>query len=236
MPVKSHSNWSYTASYEPGASRTVLTIQTVPRHVQRRGPPTVASMQVSNYTVTTPISYHPGKIQCPPAPRIPYLDLAPCISDYLLEDVRSVRQLPPTPLFPVDLEHPGLSSVHTTLLTDHIPALTTISVRDVKNRVLCEVNTGSACPGMTTADFTEFLQYLVQTRLTSYSDLSGVVHASGRPCFLGRGRALGYQEPFRGADLLLGNTLLWTLGMDHRRAWVATVDRPRGSHLWASWS
>ncbi|KAJ7642088.1 hypothetical protein FB45DRAFT_1054419 [Roridomyces roridus] len=208
MPVNS---WSYTtmASYEPGACRTVLTIQTVPP---------AASMQ----------------IQCPPTPRIPYLELAPGISDYL-KDVRSVRQLPPTPLFPVDLEQPGLSSVHTTLLTDHIPASTTITVCDIENRVLCEVNTGSACTGMTTADFTEFLQYLVQTRLTSYSDLSVVVQESVRRCFLRRGRSLqGYQESsFRGADLLLGNTLLWTLGMDHRRVWVATVDRPRGSHLWA---
>ncbi|KAJ7604483.1 hypothetical protein FB45DRAFT_1043723 [Roridomyces roridus] len=233
MVDNSPSGWSYMTSYRPGGSRTILTIQTAcikPIHVTRR-------RLASRGRDAKSDAYFDRIIQCPPAPRIPFIDLPLDVPDHLLNDVQPAHEIQPQPLFPIDLEQfAGLSSVHTTLLTDHISAFTTIFVCNIQNEVLCEVNTGLAFRGMTTANFVEFLQHLVDRPLTSYTDLSPAVQESVRRHDVQRrleSAWTGSYEPFHGADLLLGNTVLWTLGMDYRGMWVATVDRPRGLFVWS---
>ncbi|KAJ7465367.1 hypothetical protein B0H11DRAFT_2049682 [Mycena galericulata] len=170
--------------------------------------------------------------KCPPAPRIPLVNL-PGHPFYL-------RPLTPESLFPINLSQLGLSSVQTNLLSDLLPAFTTISVHDASNRVLCSIQTGSDV--MTTADFAEFLQHLVRNPLPSYADLSPVVRESVKLNFISRHGWQGHEQWDRfvrgtprfgvptGLDLLLGNTVLWMLDLDARGVWIATVDVPRAAY------
>ncbi|KAJ7465364.1 hypothetical protein B0H11DRAFT_2049668 [Mycena galericulata] len=170
--------------------------------------------------------------QCPPTPRIPFVNL-PGHPFYL-------RPLAPEPLFPINLSQPGLSSVQANLLSDLLPAFTTISVRDASNQVLCSIQTGSDV--MTTADFAEFLQHLVRSPLPSYAGLSPVVRESVKVHFISRHGWRGHEQWDRfargtprfgipaGLDLLLGNTVLWMLDLDARGVWIATVDVPRAMY------
>lgn len=166
--------------------------------------------------------------KCPPAPRIPYLPLPG-------QSVAIRRQIPP--LFPIDLKL-GLSSVHTTLLTDHIPPFTTISVRDLTDYVLCNVSTGSSA--LTTAEFTQFLLHFVRSSLPSCTMLSPAIATSAKAHFLSRHgrenwRAAANGTTHRdlgaptGLDLLLGHTLLWSLHPSPWGLWIATVDIPKDS-------
>ncbi|KAJ7745557.1 hypothetical protein DFH07DRAFT_833457 [Mycena maculata] len=174
--------------------------------------------------------------QYPPTPRIPYL---------MLPDQPAPTHFPSiTPdLFPINLLWRGLSPLHASLLSDSIPAFTTISVRDASNQILCNMETGPCV--LTTADFTEFLQYMVCSPLPSYADLSPIVRESVKVNFLYRSAGQGREQWERfalgtprfggptGRDLLLGNTLLWTLDPDLCGVWIATVDVPRVPYqLW----
>ncbi|KAJ7644981.1 hypothetical protein FB45DRAFT_1116967 [Roridomyces roridus] len=149
----------------------ILTIDSVPTHVQERlavnggYPDCTAQSLTTCHDEVTPDQY-------PPTPRLPCVDLPPegPVAEFP-GGVQMMRRRSPTLLFPIDLEKPGLSSTSTMILTDRIPAMTNISVRNIENRVLCEVNIGSAA-GMNTADFVEFLQHLAQKTLDSYSDIS----------------------------------------------------------------
>ncbi|KAJ7198178.1 hypothetical protein GGX14DRAFT_470440 [Mycena pura] len=160
---------------------------------------------------------------CPPAPRISYLPLPG-------QSVARRPRIPP--LFPINLEL-GISSVHTTLLTDPIPPFTTISVRDLAGSVLCNISTGPFA--LTSAEFAEFLHHFVRSSLPSRGNLAPRVLKSVQAHFLSRHGPNGretwqrYNETTRfgaptGLDLLLGHTLLWSLHPDPWGVWVATVD------------
>jgi len=122
-------------------------------------------------------------------------------------------------------------------LSDPIPPSTTISVQDASGYVLCKVRTGSSV--LSTADFAQFLQYLVRAPLPTYTDLSSTVQQSVKDHFISRHGSQGHARWDRfvsgtprfgfptGLDLLLGNVMLWTLDPDIRDVWVATVDVPK---------
>jgi len=140
-------------------------------------------------------------------------------------------------LFPIDLSQLGPSSAHMMRLSDPIPPSTTISVQDASGYVLCKVRTGSSV--LSTADFAQFLQYLVRAPLPTYTDLSSTVQQSVKDHFISRHGSQGHARWDRfvsgtprfgfptGLDLLLGNVMLWTLDPDIRDVWVATVDVPK---------
>ncbi|KAJ7636354.1 hypothetical protein FB45DRAFT_906432 [Roridomyces roridus] len=211
--MPNQSQWTYTVAQRPGSYLTVLKVQTVPEHVQRRLYPSLRTRQ----------------LRYPPTPRIPYLNLPENQSHFFFH----IPDANPTAanLFPIDLSHPGpLSRMQKSRLTDHIPKFTPISIRNIRNKVLCQIETG-ACP-MHTVDFVEFLQHLVHAPLETYDSLSQPVRESVRRYFLQRcagnfGRCPGLNPS--GVDLLLGNTVLWTLDTDSQGFWVATVDLPRTS-------
>ncbi|KAJ7493009.1 hypothetical protein B0H11DRAFT_2006879 [Mycena galericulata] len=238
--------WSYRASDSRDAHRTTLSIQSVVRahEVSTRMSPdqNPCSRDTSRTVIMCRfdlfLRYLPDSrttievLICPPAPRIPLVNLPghPFYS----------RPLTPESLFPINLSQLGLSSVQTNLLSDLLPAFTTISVHDASNRVLCSIQTGSDV--MTTSDFAEFLQHLVRNPLPSYADLSPVVRESVKLNFISRHGWQGHEQWDRfvrgtprfgvptGLDLLLGNTVLWMLDLDARGVWIATVDVPRAAY------
>ncbi|KAF7341500.1 hypothetical protein MVEN_01887500 [Mycena venus] len=207
-----NSQWSYRAATTPGSLHTTIHIQTMPHALAQRRSAALA----------------PYQAKCPPTPRIPFLPLPGQV-------IYSRPQIPA--LFPIDLSQVGLSSVHMALLSDTIPPFTMISVQAAAGYVLCKVKTGSSV--MSTADFVQFLQYLVRTALPPYSDLSPTVQQSVKDHFISRHGSHGPARWARfvsgtprfgfptGHDILLGNVMLWTLDPDPLGVWVATVDVPR---------
>ncbi|KAF8168961.1 hypothetical protein K438DRAFT_1855931 [Mycena galopus ATCC 62051] len=212
--------WTYRVATKSGDDHTTVYIQNVPQTVIQR-------------LVTSLACRSPYQNPCPPTPRIPYLTL-PEQPGYLR------LQMPD--LFPIDLSQVGLSSVHMALLSDPIPAFTTISARDASNYVLCNVKTGSSA--MTTADVAQFLQHFVCSPLPydSYRDLSPSAREATKTNFVHRQGAKGHDRWARfvsgaprfgvptGFDLLLGNIRLWMLDPDILGTWVATVDVPRSRY------
>ncbi|KAJ7182396.1 hypothetical protein C8R43DRAFT_4779 [Mycena crocata] len=162
----------------------------------------------------------------PPTPRLPVIPLPG-------QAIYSARE---DPLFPINLRSTQLSSHQKNLLSDPIPALTTISVQDMDRRVLCNVNTGSYA--MTSADFAQFLQFLVLSPLPSYSGLSSVVqhsveehfHSTWGPQAFDRWQRFVAGTPRFGSptglDLLLGRSALSMLDTDFFGSRMALVDYP----------
>jgi len=211
--MTTNSQWAYRATTGPSGHHTIIHIQTVPQTVVQRRPASLASVYQS---------------QCPPAPRIPYVPLPG-------QPVYSCPQLPD--LFPIDLSQLELSSAHMNRLSDSISPSTTISVQNASGYILCKVRTGSSI--MSTADFVQFLQHLVHAPLPTYTDLSPSVQQSVKDHFISRHGSQGHARWDRfvsgtprfgfptGLDLLLGNAMLWTLHLDIRGVWVATLDVPK---------
>ncbi|KAJ7854631.1 hypothetical protein B0H13DRAFT_2080926 [Mycena leptocephala] len=211
--MAANTQWTYRMETRPGDRHTSIHIETVPQVVAQR----------------RPVSFVPAhQTQYPPTPYISYVPL-PGHGGY------AHAQMPD--LFPIDLSRPGMTTTRTTLLCDPIPAFTIISVRDISNYVLCIVETGPSA--MTTADLAEFLQHFVQSQLPSFTALSPAVQYSVKDNFIRRNGLDGRARWARfangtprfgaptGLDLLLGNTMLWTLDPDIFGVWVATVDIPR---------
>ncbi|KAJ6558763.1 hypothetical protein DFH09DRAFT_1365018 [Mycena vulgaris] len=251
--MAANTQWTYTATHSPGNARTVrgphlqfavesdslfLADHRYSNRSTRHEPCHLTMALIillqPAYVTRRPHAPIQSAYQCPPAPRIPYLPLPGYPIPY---------RRPRTPdLFPIALSQPGLFPVQASRLSVSIPAFTMISVRDTSNQMLCNVKTGSAI--LTTADFVQFLQYFVCTRLASYAGLSPVVQQSVEVNFVHRhgGNARAVWERFvhgtprfggpTGLDILLGNTILWLLDMDTSGVWIATVDIPRSS----SWS
>ncbi|KAJ7198170.1 hypothetical protein GGX14DRAFT_573731 [Mycena pura] len=202
--------WTYRVVNHQDDVSPSLMIQTVPHSVAQR--------------VTLSGSF---QHKCPPAPRI---------SSRPLPGQPGLFRSQVPPLFPIDLKA-ALSAGQNALLSDLIPAFKTISLRDLTNNIICNITTGPTT--LTTAEFVQFVQYLVGNPLPSYAELAPAVRNSVRSYFIFRqgakGRAIWqrfangtprFGAP-RGLDLLLGHTILWTLHPDPCGVWIATVDVPK---------
>ncbi|KAF7291361.1 hypothetical protein MIND_01280600 [Mycena indigotica] len=200
-------SWSYhvvSSSTRP----PLVIIDAVPRQISQRRLPESA--------------FRSRTFVLPPAPCPPYLSL-PCsprssIDPFMLQ----LSQSSIDSLFPINLLPPSpflLSSYQHQLLTDVIPAHTTVNVDNCSSS-LFEVMLGSSA--LTTAEFATFLNFLARSKISRESYAGGAAY-------------LGFCPPTgTGAtDLLLGNTVLWTLHPNPRDVWTATVDTPlpTASHL-----
>ncbi|KAJ7182296.1 hypothetical protein C8R43DRAFT_2143 [Mycena crocata] len=226
--------WSYRIDTHPSNDRTTLTIQTVVcgaslvpintfSYTNCVQPPAVSQRSLA--LVQTP---HQNWLY-PPTPRIPLLNL----------HGQPVYPVVPQPLFPFDLLDEELSPHQWNLLSDSIPASTTITIRDNDRYVLFNVNTGTYA--MAAADLVQFLQFLVRSPLpsNSYAGLSPAVRNSVGVYFQYRTGSLGPERWRRyalgiprfgsptGFDLFLGKVVLWGLDDHMRGVWTALVSLPQ---------
>ncbi|KAF7312808.1 hypothetical protein MKEN_00964200 [Mycena kentingensis (nom. inval.)] len=203
--------WSFYVGPAARGSHKRLTIDGVPLYVSRR--------EARRYPAQ---SY-----QLPPAPCPPYIPL-PGTSTTSGAMYAPGRSRPAPPLFPIDLAATTTSAVltpyQTELLTDTIPAHTTVHIYDLASRaVLFEVCT-DATP-LLTADVAAFLHFLAGAPLPcQWLELPAAAREHGVARMRMRGG--GAHSGPTGLDLLLGRTQLWSLQTYAERGgtWGATVD------------
>ncbi|KAJ7279687.1 hypothetical protein C8J57DRAFT_136508 [Mycena rebaudengoi] len=159
----------------------------------------------------------------------------PYISSIPLPGHPHYRRAPTPDLYPIDLTT-NLSSSHAHHLSDVIPPFTTIAVHTASQHLLFHVKTGSYA--LTSAEFVHFMQHFVRTPLVPPTNLSANAKRAVKEHFMSRRGMYGHEEWRRygngdrrftcptGMDLLLGNTMMWSVGFDMHSTWTALVHTP----------